>query len=136
MDGMRRSRILLVDDDDLTRELLRDYFSDAGYEVMVAANGRRACEALAGFPADLVITDLEMPGMDGLELIRWLRRSRPACSILLVTARSDRELQLCRLGRQAGFECMRKPIEVDHLGQTVERLTSSEYRKAHRRMAR
>ena len=133
---MRRSRILLVDDDDLTRELLRDYFADAGYDVMVAANGRGACDVLAGFPADLVITDLEMPGMDGLELIRWLRSSRPGCSILLVTARSDRELQLCRLGRKAGFECMRKPIEVDRLGQTVERLTSSEYRAAHRTMAR
>jgi DNA-binding response OmpR family regulator len=136
MDRLRGSRILLVDDDDLTRELLRDYFADAGYEVMVAPNGQRACELLAGFAADLVITDLEMPGMDGLELIRWLRRSRAGCAILLITARSDRELPLCRLGRQAGFECMRKPIEVDRLGQTVERLTSSGYREAHKAMAR
>lgn len=132
---MRRSRILLVDDDGETRELLRDYLTDSGYEVMVAADGQRACKVLSSFDADLVVTDLEMPTMDGLQLIRWLRRWRPGCAILLVTARSDRELQLCRLGRQAGFECMNKPIDVDRLGQTVERLTSSAYREAERTVA-
>jgi DNA-binding response OmpR family regulator len=115
---------LVVDDDAGTREVLRDYLSDMGYEVLVAAGGAEACATLAGFAADLVITDLEMPGMDGLQLIRWVRKSRPDCAILLVTGRTDRELQLCRFGRLAGFQCMPKPIDVDELGQTVERLTS------------
>jgi DNA-binding response OmpR family regulator len=118
-----RARILLVDDDAGTREVLRDYLLDAGYEVQLAADGSEACAALACFAANLVITDLEMPGMDGLQLIRWLRRTRPSCPILLATGRTDRELQLCRFGRLAGFECMRKPIDVDELGQAVERLT-------------
>jgi DNA-binding response OmpR family regulator len=128
-------RILLVDDDEETRELLRDVLADDGYEVMVAGNGEQACRTLARFRADLVITDLEMPGMDGLQLIRWLRTARPSCSILLVTGRSDRELQLCRFGRLAGFECMRKPVDVDQFGQTVQRLTSSAYPRAERTIA-
>jgi DNA-binding response OmpR family regulator len=117
----------LVDDDGETREVLRDYLVDCGHEVQVAANGSQACATLARFSADLVITDLEMPGMDGLQLIRWLRKARAGCSILLITARSDRELQLCRFGKLAGFECMPKPIDVEELGHTVERLTSSGY---------
>ena len=118
------ARILLVDDDGETRELLRDYFLDGGYEVEAARDGGDACAVLARFRADLVITDLEMPGMDGLQLIRWLRKARPRCPILLVTGRTDRELHLCRFGKLAGFECMRKPIDLDDLGHTVERLTS------------
>ncbi len=132
---MGRTRVLLVDDDEETRELLRDVLADAGYDVRVAEDGAAACRALAGFRADLVVTDLEMPGMDGLQLIRWLRRSRPSCAILLVTARSDRELQLCRFGRLAGFECMRKPLDVDRFGETVHRLTSPLHREAERSLA-
>ena len=127
MAGMGPTRILVVDDDELTREVLRDYLSDAGYDVLVAVDGLQACRVLNGFRPDVVITDLEMPVMDGLELIRWLRAARSSCSILLVTGRTDRELQLCRFGRRAGFECMTKPIDLDQLGQTIGRLTSAAY---------
>ncbi len=119
MAGMGPTRILVVDDDDASRELLRDYLSDAGYDVAVAADGGQACRLLSAFRADLVVTDLEMPVMDGLELIRWLRGATPSCPVVLVTGRSDRELQLCRFGRRSGFECMTKPIDVDQLGQTI-----------------
>ncbi len=117
------ARILLVDDDRETRELLLDYLLDGGYQVEAAADGNEACAILGRFGADLVITDLEMPGMDGLQLIRWLREMRPSCPILLVTGCTDRELHLCRFGKLAGFECMRKPVDLDDLGHTVERLT-------------
>lgn len=127
---MGPTRILVVDDDEATRELLRDYLGDAGYDVAVAVDGRQACRVLGAFRADLVITDLEMPRMDGLDLIRWLRAERSTCPILLVTGRTDRELQLCRFGRRAGFECMTKPIDVERLGRAVERLTSSHYAEA------
>jgi DNA-binding response OmpR family regulator len=124
------TRILLVDDDEETRVVLGEFLIDAGYDVKVAADGEQACLALDAFAADLVITDLEMPGMDGLQLIRWLRNGCWVCPILLVTGRGDRELQLCRVGRLAGFECMRKPIDVERLGEAVERLTSSAPRPA------
>lgn len=126
---------MLVDDDGETREVFRDLLAEAGYDVRVAEDGAQACRALAGFRADLVITDLEMPGMDGLQLIRWLRQSRPSCSILLVTGRADRELQLCRFGRLTGFECMQKPLDVDQFGETVQRLTSSAYHEVESTMA-
>lgn len=126
---------MLVDDDADAREVFRDLLADAGYDVMVAADGAEACRTLAFFRADLVVTDLEMPGMDGLQLIRWLRSARPSCSILLVTGRTDRELQLCRFGRLTGFECMQKPLDVDRFGQTVQRLASSAYRGAESTMA-
>jgi two-component system, chemotaxis family, chemotaxis protein CheY len=136
MAGMGPTRILVVDDDEATRELLRDYLSDVGYDVAVAADGRQACRALNAFRVDLVVTDLEMPVMDGLQLIRWLRDAWPACPIVLVTGRTDRELQLCRFGRRAGFQCMTKPIDVEQLGRTIQQLTSPEHAGAGHTMAR
>jgi len=117
--------ILLVDDDDETRELLRDFFGDRGYAVETAGDGVKALMRLTTFAADLVITDLEMPGMSGLELIRSLHAAKDQTPVLLVTARAERELPLRRLGRRAGFECLRKPLDLDALGKIVERMTAS-----------
>jgi DNA-binding response OmpR family regulator len=122
---MDLTRILLVDDDDETRELLREFFDDQGYTVETAVDGTMALSCLTTFAADLVITDLEMPGMNGLELIRWLRAAKPSCPVLLVTARAERELPLRRLGRRAGFECLRKPLDLEALGMVVERMTAT-----------
>ena len=119
------TRILLVDDDDETRELLRDFFDDRGYAVETAGDGAKALSRLATFPADLVITDLEMPGMSGLELIRSVHAAKPQCPVLLVTARAERELPLRRLGRRAGFECLRKPLDLEALEMIVERMTAA-----------
>jgi DNA-binding response OmpR family regulator len=119
------TRILLVDDDDETRELLRDFFDDRGYAVETAGDGANALSRLATFPADLVITDLEMPGMSGLELIRSVHAAKPQCPVLLVTARAERELPLRRLGRRAGFECLRKPLDLEALEMIVERMTAA-----------
>jgi two-component system capsular synthesis sensor histidine kinase RcsC len=115
-------RILLVDDDDETRELLRDFFDEHGYLVETADTGMHALSRLDTFAADLVITDLEMPGMSGLELIRSLHATRPGFPVLLVTARAERETPLRRLGRRAGFECLRKPLDLDALEQLVEHM--------------
>lgn len=119
---MDLTRILLVDDDDETRELLRDFFDERGYLVETADGGMHALSRLETFAADLVITDLEMPGMSGLELIRSLHSIRPGFPVLLVTARGERETPLRRLGRRAGFECLRKPLDLDALEELVERM--------------
>ena len=87
--------------------------------------GRRRCRAWRRFAADLVITDLEMPGMSGLELIRSVHAAKPQCPVLLVTARAERELPLRRLGRRAGFECLRKPLDLEALEMIVERMTAA-----------
>ena len=63
--------------------------------------------------------------MSGLELIRSLHATSRQTPVLLVTARAERELPLRRLGRRAGFECLRKPLDLDALGKIVERMTAS-----------
>ena len=81
----RRARILVVDDEAGIRELLSKTLALAEYEVDLAPGGQEAIERLRGFHYDLLITDLKMPGVDGLTLIREARRFLPQLPIIIIT---------------------------------------------------
>lgn len=81
----RRARILVVDDETGIRELLSKTLALAEYEVDLAPGGQEALERLRGFHYDLLITDLKMPGVDGLTLIREARRFLPQLPIIIIT---------------------------------------------------
>jgi CheY-like chemotaxis protein len=121
---MDARRILVVDDDAEARELLADFLSQLGHTIETAHNGAEALSRLEVFPAELVVTDLEMPGMSGLELIAVLHERVPSCPTLLVTARADRVLPWSLAGDEAqGSACLLKPLDLDALASVVERLT-------------
>ncbi|MFP2934126.1 response regulator, partial [Pyxidicoccus sp. 3LG] len=71
--GSQRRRILVVDDSPLTRELISNLLEAVGYDTVIAGDGAEALDMLDSHPVDLVVTDLEMPGLDGLELTRRLK---------------------------------------------------------------
>jgi excisionase family DNA binding protein len=83
--GSSRPRILVVDDEASIRDMLSKTLSLAEYEVEVAADGRAALERLKLMPYDLLITDLKMPGVDGLTVIREARRYRPELPVIIIT---------------------------------------------------
>jgi DNA-binding response OmpR family regulator len=82
------SRILLVDDDERIRASMRMVLEDEGYAVTEAPSGEDALSAFARTPADVVLIDLMLPGMDGFETCRSLRRSSDV-PVIMVTARTD-----------------------------------------------
>jgi excisionase family DNA binding protein len=86
-----RPRILVVDDEDTVRDLIARALLGAGYDVAVAANGPAALERLAESGTDLLITDLRMPGMDGLSLIREARKTAPGLPVIVITGFSTEE---------------------------------------------
>lgn len=83
--GSGRPRILVVDDEASIRDMLSKTLSLAEYDVEVAADGRAALERLKLMPYDLLITDLKMPGVDGLTVIREARRYRPDLPVIIIT---------------------------------------------------
>lgn len=115
-------RILTVDDSVAMRRMVSVTLGGAGYEVMQAGNGREALEIASSQPVDLVITDVNMPQMDGIALVRALRgldqyRTKP---LLFLTTESaaDRKLE----GREAGASgWMLKPFNDERLLATVAR---------------
>jgi excisionase family DNA binding protein len=86
-----RPRILVVDDEDTVRDLIARALLGAGYDVAVATNGPAALERLAESGTDLLITDLRMPGMDGLSLIREARKTAPGLPVIVITGFSTEE---------------------------------------------
>jgi CheY-like chemotaxis protein len=122
---MDERRILVVDDDLEAREMLREFFNDRDFIVETASDGPEALQRLSDFEADLLVTDLQMPGMSGLELIRALHMARPDCPAVLVTASVDRELPLRQLGLRAGFDTLCKPLDLDAMGALADRLTGA-----------
>ncbi len=79
------ARILVIDDDEAFRTMLRRTLERAGHEVTEAEEGAAALAALSEKAIDLVITDIVMPGMEGLETIRTLRRSKPQLKIIAMS---------------------------------------------------
>lgn len=100
----RRRRILVVDDSPLTRELISNLLEAVGYDTVMAADGADALDALEGASVDLVVTDLEMPGMDGLELTRRLKGhpTQARLPVVILTTRGGEEDR--RRGLAAGAD--------------------------------
>ncbi|NOJ86902.1 response regulator, partial [Myxococcus xanthus] len=93
----RRRRILVVDDSPLTRELIANLLEAVGYDTVIASDGAEALEVLESHPVDLVVTDLEMPGVNGLELARRLK-GHPVHSrlpVVILTTRGGEEDRRC-----------------------------------------
>ena len=80
--------VLVVDDDPSIRALIRLYLESAGYAVIEAADGKRAMTALDGQPVDLVILDIFMPEMDGLEVLQVLRGHCQTCRVMAISGGS------------------------------------------------
>jgi two-component system chemotaxis response regulator CheY len=114
--------LLIVDDSASMRQMVTFTLQDAGYEVIAAGNGREALGKLDGAKLSMVITDLNMPEMDGIELIRQLR-GKPGYKfipiVMLTTESQDAKKQA---GKQAGASgWMVKPFKPEQLVDTVRR---------------
>ena len=117
---MSRS-ILMVDDEPLVRDTLRWCLEDAGYHVAAVASGEQALERLRIEPFDVVITDLVMPGIDGLELLGQARVLSPRTPVILMTAYATVETVVEAL-RRGAVDCILKPFRPDDVRERVERL--------------
>lgn len=84
-DGRNLPRILVIDDDDALRETLCEEFAEAGFHVDQAADGREALAAFRRAPTDVVVTDIFMPEMDGIELLITLRRLHPDVRLIAIS---------------------------------------------------
>jgi two-component system chemotaxis sensor kinase CheA len=116
-----RRRVLIVDDSPIVRDLLSELLSSVGLEVRTAGDGAAALEALDDRPVDLIVCDVEMPVMDGFELLRRLRERAERVPVVMVTTRgsvADRSMA-ASLGADALI--VKSEFENAHLLETVRR---------------
>ncbi|GAB4368504.1 MAG: hypothetical protein Kow00128_13900 [Deltaproteobacteria bacterium] len=116
-----RARILIVEDDDLNRELFRDALSAQGNEVRAAATGAEGLEMFRRAPFDLVITDLSMPGMSGWEVSRGVKRIAPEVPVILLSGWAIQQDEASV--KTSGVDCiLAKPCSIRQLRDTVEEI--------------
>src|SRR2546427_1473280 len=86
---MALGRILVVEDEAPVREVLPEYFATGGYAVEAATSGLEALSAVRGGRADLVLLDVRMPGLDGVQVLRRIRELTDSVPVIMVTANED-----------------------------------------------
>jgi PAS domain S-box-containing protein len=108
----QRKRLLVVDDDELNRDMLGRRLLRGGYAVRQAGSGEQALAILAGEPIDLVLLDAMMPGMSGLEVLREIRKTRPASEfpVVMVSANQESETVVAAL-RAGANDYIVKPVD-------------------------
>jgi response regulator RpfG family c-di-GMP phosphodiesterase len=116
-------RALVVDDEPRLRQLLARVLAGEGFECRDAADGAEAMAALAEWPAPLVLSDLRMPNVDGLELLRGLRRGHPDTAVVIVTAVGDVETAVRCLALGAA-DYLTKPFHLDEVRARVRQALS------------
>lgn len=117
-------KILIVDDEENARIGLEKLLEREGYQVNAVANGFEALDYLSRKSVDLVITDINMPEMNGLVFLRELNRTHPTVSVIMVTAYGGVEsyLEAMNLG---AFEYLNKPVKLDELRAVIGRIFNS-----------
>ena len=113
--------ILLVDDDTDLRQSLADVLKDAGHSVTEAGDGGAATALLAAQAFDIVLSDVQLPGVDGLTLLRTVRKDAPLTDFILMTAHADIGDAIAAL-KEGASDYLRKPFDLDELLHQVARI--------------
>src|SRR5690242_11245337 len=115
-------RILIVDDDPGQRSLLNTFLKSQGFDTAVVDSGMKALEALRGGGISMMISDVRMPGLTGLETLRQARKEQITVPVLLVTAFTDVRDAVAAM-RDGAVNYLAKPIDLDELLATVQHTT-------------
>lgn len=113
--------ILIVDDEENTRIALTRLLTREGYLVDTASNGNEALSRLRNQPAELIITDLNMPEMNGLAFLRELNREYPMSNVIMITAYGEVESYLEALNLGV-FDYINKPIHIEELKKVMGKI--------------
>lgn len=115
-------QILLVDDEQNSRESVAEFLTEMGHEVIEADNAGTAVRILKESSFPLVITDIQMPGMSGIELLEWIQKSNLSnCSVIVYTGHGDVNSAVSAL-RLGAFDYLQKPIQVSELAHLVSKV--------------
>ena len=121
MPDSTKTRILIIDDDIGFRDLLRIHLSSAGYQVQVADDGVTGGRALLEHPPDLIVSDVNMPFLDGFELLSLLRADAETAAIpvILLSGRSDGDT-MAKAVELGAADFLTKPVTRDQLLESIE----------------
>ena len=126
---MTAGRLLIVDDDEAIRSVLVEYFTNCGHEVVTACDGEEALKKFVPGGFDCVISDLMMPKIDGLELLKMIRMQDSRVFFLMITGFPDINNAVNAI-KEGAYDYVTKPFHLEDIRIKVERIL--DIRKAHK----
>ncbi|MFA5074324.1 MAG: response regulator [Nitrospirota bacterium] len=118
-------KILVVDDDEIVREVINSLLTKEGYAVVTAQDGAEAINILRIEDVHLVITDLRMPGVDGLGVLKYVVRNNPDCAVVMLTAFGTLDTTLEAI-KEGAYDYLTKPFKI----QEIIALTEKTYQRS------
>lgn len=119
-------RILIIEDDEEMRSLLKDFIEEEGYEADTANNGPEAFRKLAKGVFDLIITDVRMPGLTGLDILPGIKKLQPEAPIIVITAFGSEEVRR-RAYERGATVYLEKPIYFQKLRELIHQIVLSHH---------
>jgi DNA-binding response OmpR family regulator len=119
-----KKRILVVEDDEEMRSLLKDFIEAEGFEIDSVSNGSEAFRILVRELFDLVITDIRMPGLTGLDILPGIKKLQPEAPIIVITAFGSEEVHRRAIERGA-TAYLEKPLHFHELKTMIHEIISS-----------
>jgi len=120
-----KGTILVIDDEMDTCEVMRDRLESIGYRVVTATNGTQGLEFLERHTPQLVLLDIEMPGMNGLEVLKEIRKREHDVVVVMITAHGTLERAVQAM-REGAYDFIPKPFEPDHIALIVKKALERE----------
>jgi DNA-binding NtrC family response regulator len=121
MSGISKFQILIVDDEKNQREMLEGFLTKQGYGAIAAEDGQKALEKFKSGPIDLVLTDYRMPGMEGIQLLKEIKRLNPEAVVVLMTAYGTVGTAVATM-KEGAYDYLTKPIDLDELLLLIQRV--------------
>jgi DNA-binding NtrC family response regulator len=116
-------RILVVDDEKAMRESLNDWLKEDGYQVGLAESGNKAIDMARNDPWEVILLDLKMPGMNGLETLKKLKEVRPDAEILMMTAYATVDTAVQAM-KEGAFDYLVKPFDPDEVEMLIQKIVA------------
>jgi len=126
---MKTKTVLIVDDDKIIRDQLQKELKREFFKTFLASDGKTALESLSQEEIDIVILDVKLPDMNGLEVLQEIKEKRPGCEVIVITGMGSQEIAIKSL-RKGAIDYIEKPIDLDELsaalGRAQEKLAEKE----------
>jgi len=120
------ARILIIEDDEEMRSLLNDFFVEEGFETDSISNGYDALGILIKKPFDLIMTDIRMPGLTGLDILPRIKKLQPGVPIIVITAFGSEEVHR-RAYERGATVYLEKPIHFEKLRELIHQMVFSRH---------
>jgi signal transduction histidine kinase/DNA-binding response OmpR family regulator len=127
------ARVLVVDDEPSVVDVFREFMSGQGYDLTVAASGEEAVELIPKVRPDLILTDVNLPGVSGLEVMRFAKQFDPETCVIVVTGYTTASTAIEAL-RQGAYDYVKKPFDLDEVHRSAERGLADRRLKVQNRM--